>query len=98
MPKRTNVYTGDTKGTMWDIVHRMLPYLEMTTKSQSQITTEMYGLNKSELHGTYTINGLSFKTDAKETARINKLYGELNADDLTAFYANETALSCINRK
>ena len=51
----------------------------------------MYGLNKEELHGTYIINDVPFKTNAKETARINKLYGEANANDLTDFYANKKA-------
>ena len=91
IPKRTNVYTGDTDGTFWDIVHRAIPYFEIVTKSMAQEQTEMYGLNKEELNGTYKINGESFSTDPKETARINKLYGMLNADALTDFYANEAS-------
>lgn len=91
VPKRTNIYTGDSDGTFWDIVHRALPYFEIVTKSVAQTTTEMYGLNKEELHGTYIINDVPFKTSAKETARINKLYGEANANDLTDFYANKKA-------
>jgi hypothetical protein len=90
VPKHTNVYTGDQDGTMWDIVHRLIPYFEIVTKSQSQSLTEQYGLNKEELNGTYVINDSPFKTDPKETARINKLYGELNADDLVDFYANKS--------
>lgn len=91
VPKKVDIYTGDDNGTMWDIVHRLLPYFEIVTKSQNQTQTEMYGLNKEELNGTYVINGQSFKTSPAETARINKLYGELNADALTAFYANQTS-------
>lgn len=90
VPKRTNVYTGDQKGTMWDILHRLLPYFEVVTKSQAQTNTETYGLNKEELNGTYQINGVPFSTTPKETARINKLYGTLNSNDLVNFYADAT--------
>ena len=90
VPKKTDIYTGDQKGTLWDIVHRLLPYFEIITKSQAQFTTETYGLNKEELNGTYKINDVPFKTKPAETARINKLYGELNADALVDFYANKT--------
>ena len=95
VPKRTNVYTGDSDGTFWDIVHRAIPYFEIVTKSQLQKDTEVYGLNKEELNGTYRINGVSFKTSPKQTAKINKLYGELNADDLTDFYANQAAYKVL---
>jgi hypothetical protein len=96
VPKKTDIYTGDQDGTMWDIVHRLLPYFEITTKSMAQTTTETYGLNKEELNGTYRINGESFKTKPKETARINKLYGELNADTLVDFYSNKTTYRVLN--
>lgn len=95
VPKKTDIYTGDSDGTFWDIVHRLIPYFEIVTKSQAQRTTEMYGLNKEELNGTYKINGASFKTEPAETARINKLYGELNSNDLTNFYANKTAYKVL---
>ena len=91
VPKKTNIYTGDSEGTFWDIVHRAIPYFEIVTKSQSQAATEKYGLNKEELNGTYLINGVSFKTKPHETMRINQLYGNLNADQLTDFYANKTS-------
>lgn len=90
VPKKTNIYTGDQDGNFWDILHRLLPYFEIITKSQSQSLTEEYGLNKEELNGTYKINGESFKTEPKETARINKLYGELNSDKLVDFYSNQS--------
>ncbi len=93
--KKTNIYTGDSEGTFWDIVHRALPYFEIVTKSQSQELTESYGLNKSELNGTYTINGSPFTTDAEETARINKLYGTLNSDALTDFYSDKASYKVL---
>ncbi len=95
VPKKTDIYTGDQDGTMWDIVHRVLPYFEIVTKSQAQFTTETYGLNKEELNGTYKINDVPFKTKPSETARINKLYGELNADNLVDFYSNKTAYKVL---
>ncbi len=96
VPKKTNIYTGDSDGTFWDIVHRMLPYFELVTKTAAQTQTEVYGLNKEELNGTYKINGVPFKTSPKETAQINKLYGSLNAQDLTNFYANQSTYRVLN--
>lgn len=91
VPKKTDIYTGDSDGSFWDIVHRLVPYFEIVTKSQAQTTTEMYGLNKEELNGTYKINDVPFKTTPSETARINQLYGSMNAKALTEFYAGKTA-------
>ncbi len=93
--KKTNIYTGDSDGTFWDILHRAFPYFEVVTKTNAEKLTEEYGLSKSELKGTYVINGEEFTTNTKETARINKLYGTLNSETLIDFYSNKTSYKVL---
>lgn len=86
--KKVDPYTGDT-GSVWDIFNRIFPYFDVNMTNRAKSTAESLGLNKKELKGQYTINDEQFNLNAKQSAEINKAYGEWNAKDLTDFLDNK---------
>ena len=88
LQKKVNPYTGD-EGDMWDIFNRVLPYLEVRRVSMIEKDAKDMGINKTQLRGKYEINGEKFELSAKDTAELNKTYGEWNAYALTLFYNDQ---------
>jgi hypothetical protein len=89
VPKKANPYDGSTGG-IWDIFNRIVPYVDIEVKSNVTKMSEAVGLSKDQLSGKYEINNKKFELSAKETAELNKQYGEWNAAALTNFYSNKT--------
>lgn len=89
LPNKIDPYTGQTTGAL-AVFNRMVPYLTINIESNQEKIAKSYGLNKKELTGNYTINDEQFKLSPKETAEINKQYGEWNAKYLTEFLDDST--------
>ena len=95
---QTNPYTGKTGKAawnsewkdMWDVFNRVAPFLDVRTTSILEKDTKNYGINKEQLRGQYEINDEAFTLSTKDTADLNKQYGEWNAAALTLFYNNES--------
>lgn len=87
LDKKVDVFTGETDD-WWQVVKRVVPYLEVRRISMMEEKTKALGLNKKELRGVYEVNGEDFVLSPKEVAIINKFYGELNATALVDFYNN----------
>lgn len=92
VPKQTNPYTGD-QGSMWDAFNRVVPFLEVRKTSAIEENAKALGINKTQLRGKYEINGEKFELSTKDTAELNKQYGEWNALALSLFYDNKSAYS-----
>lgn len=86
--KKVDPYTGDT-GSWIDILNRVIPYFSIDSASENEQKTNELGLNKSQLRGTYNINGEDFTVTGSKLTEINRAYGEWNADELTQFYNNQ---------
>lgn len=87
--KKVNPYDGST-GSWIDALNRMIPYFSIQTKNKIQKEAELAGVSKTQLRGAYEVNGERFSLGARQTAELNRLYGEWNAAALTAFYNGET--------
>lgn len=92
VPKQTNPYTGD-QGSMWDAFNRIVPFLEVRKISAIEENSKAVGINKTQLRGKYEINGEKFELSSRDTAELNKQYGEWNALALSLFYDNKSAYS-----
>ena len=92
VPKKTNPYTGD-QGSMWDAFNRVVPYLEVRQTSAIEEESKALGINRKQLRGKYEVNGKEFELSARDTAELNKQYGEWNALALSLFYDNKSAHS-----
>lgn len=91
LPKKIDIYTGKVQSKYY------LPHLVKLINANSPIDISPYkvtdiekealaqGVNKSYLTGNYDDK----KLDSKDTAKLNKKYGELNKDSLTELFASK---------
>ena len=87
VPKKVNPYTGEVGGVI-DLINRIVPYFSYDAASTNESKSEELGLNKTQLKGTYDVNGTSIKITGKALQTLNETYGKLNAKDLGKFYTN----------
>lgn len=95
VPKNYDPYTGKLQlsSPRWYI--KMLNKL-MTTKidipqmSDNELMAISYGVKKTGMTGKFKVNGKDVTLNHKEVAELNKLYGERNNEDLTAFFESRT--------
>jgi len=89
LDKKRSPYTGEYTTDYWNnLINKGVPYISYKIASQNERRSTEYGLNKSQLKGKYNINGKSFT--ANNVDELNKLYGQMNAKELTDFYSNKT--------
>lgn len=88
LDKTVDPYTGET-GSYIDAINRIVPYFSWVVASENESKTNELGLNKSQLRGSYNINGEDFNVRGSELQKINEYYGKWNASDLTKFYDNQ---------
>lgn len=91
LPKKIDIYTGKVQSKYY------LPHLVKLINANSPIDINPYkvtdiekealaqGVNKSYLTGNYEDK----KLDSKDTAKLNKKYGELNKDSLAELFASK---------
>lgn len=91
LPKKIDIYTGKVQSKYY------LPHLVKLINANSPIDISPYrvtdiekealaqGVNKSYLTGNYEDK----KLDSKDTAKLNKKYGELNKDSLAELFASK---------
>lgn len=91
LPKKIDIYTGKVQSKYY------LPHLVKLINANSPIDINPYkvtdiekealaqDVNKSYLTGNYEDN----KLDSKDTAKLNKKYGELNKDSLAELFASK---------
>lgn len=96
LPKKIDPYTGKDEGA-WAIFNRVVPYLEVKKASHQKQITKDLGLNKSELTGKYTVDDKTFNLSAKDTAELNKIYGQWNAKDLEEFYTDKKLYRVLDK-
>lgn len=91
LDKTVDPYTGET-GSYIDALNRIVPYFSWIVASENETKTNELGLNKSQLRGSYNINGEDFNIRGSELQKINEYYGKWNASDLTKFYDNQMSV------
>jgi hypothetical protein len=106
MPAKYDPYTGEKQLTQTgefvstlalQIINKILPVKFNYYKvSDAEKMALKLGVHKKQLSGIYNIDGKKITLYAKDISKLNKYYGELNANELMLLFENRKAYKVWN--
>ena len=102
MPKQVDIYTGENQimykaQFITELSNRLLPYkvYPFNVSDLEKLALDM-DINKTNLNGSFTIDGVKYKLTAKEISQLNEIYGKYNNKYLTELINYKISLKVRN--